>query len=759
MDSWQEILRMVVRQNRTFSLYDRERNEFKIMDYFVNNSVLKDQLVSWLLSFKHMQLFPFKKSNDKSQEYRRKGNSDFQAKNYQCCLEAYGLSLQYASWDSEDFALALANRSAALFYMGKYKACIQDIELALECNYPAAMMYKLYLRAAQCYSKLQKKIEMNEAVVKLRECISKQSSESLTSSKIADIEKQIEFLTASTVIDMTGKKDATSPVNACVSPASDHIIFEENSEFLSASKNLSIKFSVEKGRYVVANQDIKKGDTLFYEKPFAFVLLDNGESDAVCANCCNDKGDIPIPCKFCACTIYCSKQCMEEAWSTYHCYECFGHQIDLWNQIGIAHLTVRTFLKCCAESDMNKFNTIHHLVTNIDKIGTNDMYVYGVSALMMTLYLKTYTDFFQTVDVHENLFKKFDNKELNMISLLDLEFDNWTDGNKEHYVSGLILRHMMQLICNGHAITKLSLEKSELESIAAEYQCRVATAIYPSASMMNHSCKPNIINSFKGQYLIVKATEDIASEEEVLNCYGPHYRRMALEDRQTSLKNQYCFTCECKACTDRALQNFADKYKKLNCKECFGAVKVVNGLTATCLSCDTTYELQENTLYEIEESKRLFAKTQDLLRLNKTLDALETAKQCLEVRTKIFYKHHETIAITHDLIGKILATMGRWLEAVIQLEYSLTSIEERYGSDSIEFANELNKLTDICIRYLDEEENINTKQYKNILKKTRRYLRQAEEILRLNYGPWNNSCRQITEKVSLIEPLFENLHL
>ena len=76
--------------------------------------------------------------------------------------------------------------------------------------------------------------------------------------------------------------------------------------------------------------------------------------------------------------MYCNEECRKEAWSTYHQWECFGNQIGIWDQIGIAHLTVRTFLNCSYIDDKTKFNEIQRLVTNIDKIATQDMFIYGV---------------------------------------------------------------------------------------------------------------------------------------------------------------------------------------------------------------------------------------------------------------------------------------------------------------------------------------------------------------------------------------------
>jgi hypothetical protein len=41
MDTWQQTLRLLVRQNKTFSLRDKERNEFKLMSYFINDEIIR----------------------------------------------------------------------------------------------------------------------------------------------------------------------------------------------------------------------------------------------------------------------------------------------------------------------------------------------------------------------------------------------------------------------------------------------------------------------------------------------------------------------------------------------------------------------------------------------------------------------------------------------------------------------------------------------------------------------------------------------
>ena len=115
-------------------------------------------------------------------------------------------------------------------------------------------------------------------------------------------------------------------------------------------------------------------------------------------------------------------------------------------------------------------------------------------------------------------------------------------------MGGIIFRHITQLICNASAIYQVGpdtgqvsgggggggLESGMDDNAASDVGCgtfvtsnnqyRVATAIYPSASMMNHSCDPTVINSFFGERLIVRAIKSVEKGGEVYNCYGPHFR-------------------------------------------------------------------------------------------------------------------------------------------------------------------------------------------------------------------------------------------
>lgn len=94
--------------------------------------------------------------------------------------------------------------------------------------------------------------------------------------------------------------------------------------------------------------------------------------------------------------------------------------------------------------------------------------VFFQTAVLMNLYLKHHTTYFSSTNKNHFTFK---------------------------VMGGRILHHIAQMICNGHAVTKVDFTStSTKKSTVSEENQRIATAIYPSASMMNHSCDPNITN-------------------------------------------------------------------------------------------------------------------------------------------------------------------------------------------------------------------------------------------------------------------------
>ncbi|XP_064411833.1 histone-lysine N-methyltransferase SMYD3 isoform X2 [Latimeria chalumnae] len=74
----------------------------------------------------------------------------------------------------------------------------------------------------------------------------------------------------------------------------------------------------------------------------------------------------------------------------------------------------------------------------------------------------------------------------------------------------------------------------------------IGVGLYPSMSLLNHSCSPNCVIVFDGRRLLLHATQEIQANEELTVSYIDVLA--PTQERQSQLKSQYCFTCDCQRC-------------------------------------------------------------------------------------------------------------------------------------------------------------------------------------------------------------------
>ncbi|KAK0181455.1 hypothetical protein PV327_003741 [Microctonus hyperodae] len=627
-------------------------------------------------------------------------------------------------------------------------SCLEDIDVAFASNYPTELRPKLHLRAAQCWIKLYDASRADEQLTKAQNLIT--NDENITANDRENVMRNIGKLTME-INELLEQKVCKFPDVIKWSPED---LLPPNPTYSSASSVLTRDYSPTRGRYVKTKSAIKRGDVLYVEKPFAFVTLDHIVSNFICVHCCNHIANAGYPCRGCPHVLYCSKKCWSISWLSYHKWECVGYEMSIWKQIGIAHLALKVFFSSIETHDNTKFNEVQKLVTNIDKLSTDDLIIYSITARMLVQYLEVYTNILKTIDMKTCLIDKFMNEEFTISS------DVSCHEGKKLFVGTLILRHMLQLIANGHAITRLNLTDAEGASVFEEQQQRVAVGIYPSVSMMNHSCDPNIMNTFWNDYLIVKAVRNIPAGGEIFNCYGPHFRRMGLKERQDALKNQYCFTCQCEPCTDPELQHFLDRFAALKCLNCDGPLTDVDMNSSKCLDCNLICTADvKNRADDLNNATTLFNLAQDCMQQGKNDEALDHLERCLKIRQKWLFKYHDELTINYDTLGKICVVMGQWCDSISYLETSILAVEEKFGLDSIEVANELNKITDICIQYLQRTPNGKSSSYRDIGKKTQRFLRRAEKIMSIIGGPWSEVYQEISNKGRELSGMLQSLRI
>ncbi|XP_060500879.1 histone-lysine N-methyltransferase SMYD3 isoform X3 [Panthera onca] len=90
-----------------------------------------------------------------------------------------------------------------------------------------------------------------------------------------------------------------------------------------------------------------------------------------------------------------------------------------------------------------------------------------------------------------------------------------------------------QVICNSFTVCNAEMQE-------------VGVGLYPSMSLLNHSCDPNCSIVFNGPHLLLRAVRDIEAGEELTICYLDML--MTSEERRKQLRDQYCFECDCIRC-------------------------------------------------------------------------------------------------------------------------------------------------------------------------------------------------------------------
>ena len=69
-------------------------------------------------------------------------------------------------------------------------------------------------------------------------------------------------------------------------------------------------------------------------------------------------------------------------------------------------------------------------------------------------------------------------------------------------------------------LSPLALSGSKESLITDTRRVRLATALFPVVSLLNHSCSPNTSVSFIGTIATIRASQLIRSGQEILHCYG-----------------------------------------------------------------------------------------------------------------------------------------------------------------------------------------------------------------------------------------------
>ncbi|XP_050540761.1 SET and MYND domain-containing protein 4-like isoform X2 [Daktulosphaira vitifoliae] len=682
-------------------IFNTLENEKKV-GFCLNNEFIRNCLERWLDSPEFNNSL---KNNDTSIQLRLKANEEFKKEKWVLCYKLYLQAAKFALSDSLELALAFSNRSAVCLKLKNYHGCILDIDICFEilksekCNIKILeknrLLTKLMKRKVECLTEAKQyryAIMCWQELLDFSKNISKISLDENFVNKYNKLSKKLE----------NGNIFDDQPVNFLHPTPKEELITKalkiNNINLPFKSSKLKLCISETKGRHFVASSKINYGELLIFEKPFAFVLLPD-YYELFCYNCCSSLKLYSIPCNECSTVLYCSKMCQKKSWESYHCWEC-KQGTSIFKCIGIAHLALRLTLKTLFFNSENE--KIVNLLTHINKFNTLELYQYCLTATLLLLYLKKKTNFF-----NQHSDKKLD------------------------FVGSELLHHMTRLVCNGNAISSHIMMDNNINSTSQlidETQPRIGTAIFPTSSMLNHSCDPNIHSSNILNYVVIKASRNIEIGEEITNCYGPNFRRMLLLERQAVLKMQYYFDCKCCACMDPvADRNFNLRFYGLVCLSCKKLI------SATIFDFQDEYLFCDHCLKKIEANryKCLLSKADEVyenalveIERNNSSKASDMLLNSLKMFTQVLNSKNPNVFKCQDALAKSFAMS-------VFLDKTLKTIEQRYGENSIEVAYELDKITDIMLSYLNFKEN------KFLVEKALAFVKRAMKIYCALLSVWD----------------------
>ncbi|XP_010139954.1 PREDICTED: SET and MYND domain-containing protein 4, partial [Buceros rhinoceros silvestris] len=666
--------------------------------------------------------------------------------------------------------------------------CLEDIARAESHGYPDRLLPKVLLRKAECLLRLGR---LQAAADALAGVESKIATEVVTTSpKHQTLLKKLRQLKIE-IHEEERYPEPTQEASGDVPRKSE--IWEENDSISGASSSLSLNFDRERGRHLVASQDILPGQSLLKEEAFVSVLCP-GESllpqdssktawdtrvtnaDLYCHRCLRQLL-ASVPCQGCSYAKYCSQSCADAAWERYHQTECSLGALLL--TLGVfCHVALRTVLlagfaevsslveqsrsgdegrhnpeaRCKHLSEapgtragirgipgcdddgqyQSSYRAVFNLLPHAEKHSPEHRFLCVLSVVAVCRHL-------QEAGLEAAVSNQESSEEQSKAETCET-----TSGGLSpelQTVAEAMLRHVLQLQCNAQAITVMQESGSGDGAVVKKQPVRLATAFFPVLSLLNHSCCPNISVSFSGTAATVRASQPIPSGQEIFHCYGPHRCRMRVAERQQLLR-QYFFECRCQACLEESQSDSKSVVAVRNsfcCPSCRAPMQGEDMLCCSSEACATAVS-RESLSRRLRDLQQQIEKALDLLRDRKADQAIKMLLKCQTDARSFLSPEHLLMGEMEDHLAQVYATLGKWQEAARHLERSIEVVEKHHGPSSVEIGHELFKLAQILFNGLAVSEALST-------------IQRAEEILSVHCGPQSTQIQELQEMKTCLSDL------
>ncbi|XP_060873853.1 SET and MYND domain-containing protein 4-like [Metopolophium dirhodum] len=473
-----------------------------------------------------------------SKSLRQSGNALFKAELYEEAADMYTKSLMGSKPSTECYALAMANRSAAYFHMGKYEQSLKGARIVMTANYPSKLAYKLYERAGHAERKLG---FIERAKESYAVCLARLDEADMSA------ENKRKFRAAVEISATECEQVLTEQKRTMKTPGVEQLVGGRNENIPALSAFVELKMSEDMGRGVYATRDIYPGDVVAIDEPY--ICGPSRDDTEVCHyNGCLKLGFALFRCPKCFLVYYCNEDCMNKDYKDGHNVAC-PIIYFIKSTPGISRmneLAMKWFLKDYLKMGLKKYCSIvdNFSESKIDPItrGFDEIGQYK-SDNFLTAY-------------------SLDNKE-NKMPMDVLFFFNCIAVDMLHYLilSGFKIpeRYMGSVGASlVRILTVLDLNCRKLNinapTVSFHRDCRftlgIALTLYPTISLFNHSCDANIKRSgeITGRIRVMKAVQPIPKGTQLCCTYGITFDKHDKESRQDFCNDRFNFKCYCQPC-------------------------------------------------------------------------------------------------------------------------------------------------------------------------------------------------------------------